>query len=55
MCRLSDGEKRGTARWYERTQSATQRQTAGMQQHIAAFMFKEAAAEWAIHKVRLLN
>ncbi|KAF0041195.1 hypothetical protein F2P81_007093 [Scophthalmus maximus] len=35
---------------YERTQSATQRETAGMQQHRAAYMFKEAAAERAVNE-----
>lgn len=40
---------------YERTQSATQRETAGMQQHRAAYMFKEAAAEWAVDEVRMLK
>lgn len=40
---------------YERTQSATQRETAGMQQHRAAYMFKEAAAEWATDEVRKLK
>lgn len=37
---------------YERTQSATQRETAGMQRHGGAYMFKEAAAERAIDEVR---
>ena len=37
---------------HERTQSATQRETAGMQRHRAAYMFKEAAAEWAVDEVR---
>ncbi len=37
---------------YERTQSATQRETAGMQRYRAAYMFEEIAAEWAIHEVR---
>ncbi|GLD60327.1 proline-rich transmembrane protein 4 isoform X2 [Lates japonicus] len=36
---------------YERTHSATQRETADMQQHRAAYMFKEAAAEWAVDEV----
>lgn len=40
---------------YERTQSATQRETAGMQRHGGAYMFKEAAAEWATDEVRKLN
>lgn len=31
------------------------RETAGMQQYRAAYMFKEAAAEWAIDEVRTLK
>lgn len=42
-CRM---ERRGAHHSeYERTQSTTQRETAGMQQHGGAYMFKEDAAE----------
>lgn len=51
MCRLM--ERRGAQHSeYERTQSATQRETAGKQQHEGAYMLKEAAAEWADDEVR---
>lgn len=58
MCRLSDGEKKRGAQHseYERTQSATLGETAGMQRLRAAYMFKEAAAEWrATDEVRKLK
>ena len=49
-------ERRGAQHTeYERTLSAVQRETAGMQQHRAAYMFKEAAAEWAVDEVRMLK
>lgn len=40
---------------YERTQSAVQTETADMQHHRAAYMFKEVAVDWPTDEVRKLK
>lgn len=55
MCRCLMERRGAQLAGFERTQSATHRLTAGMQQHTAAYMFKEAAAELGIHEVRKLR